>query len=68
MATDIRLGDTILLKDGIATYSSDGVVQIPDSEFEVIMPETFSELADSLIGKTGSRRIVCSRHKSRFLR
>ena len=52
VATDIRLADTILLKDGIATYSSDGVVESPDSEFEVIMPETFSELADSLIGKT----------------
>ncbi len=52
VATDIRLGDTILLKDGIATYSSADVEQSPDSEFEVIMPETFSELADSLIGKT----------------
>ena len=51
-ATDLRLGDTILLKDGTATYSTQGVAGSPNSDSQVIMPASFGESAESLIGKT----------------
>ncbi|MDB4365464.1 hypothetical protein N9Z08_00910 [Pirellulales bacterium] len=51
VATDIRLGDIILLKDGIATYSCAGVVGDEGTKI-VTMPISFTESEASLVDKT----------------